>query len=410
MIKKLRRRIISTTMVSLIITMAVLVIVVNTLTTITNNSTADETIDRYYYIAQYLRKNAAENNFEVSVDGTDNIMIIDESEHSWQHYIIVWYRSDGSREMTFIGSNFITQENALEYIKRAENKNRNSGWLENFRYGKFVEEDGSGYLIICDEITERSRIDSMFQSSVITSVVCIIAMLVIAILFSQRATMPVEKALENQKRFVTDASHELKTPITIISANNDILELNNGEDSLTQSNRTQLDRMSTLIQKMIEMSRYDENTEEIERERFSLGEAVYDTAMSFAPIIEKCGKELEIKLDQDVQIVSDEAKVRQLIAILMDNAVKYSDENGKILLHLTKVKKPVLQIENSCSNVDKIPLNALFERFYREDKVRTGGGGHGLGLSIAKSICEACDFDIKVKQSGISRIMFTVKF
>lgn len=411
MIKKLRRRIVSTTMTTLVLTMTVLVIVVNSLTAIANNSTADETIDRYYHIAQYVRDNSAERGFVIPEDDTSySVWVIDEDEQSWQHYIIVWYRFDGSREMIFIGSNFISQEDALEYVKKAEVKRSYKGWLDYFRYGKFVEEDGSGFLVMSDEVTERSRIDSMFHSSIITSAITCLVVLVIAILFSKRVTKPVERAMENQKRFVTDASHELKTPITILSANNDIIELNHGEDDLTKSNRMQLERMSTLLQKMMDMSRYDEHTEDIEKENFSLSEAVFDTAMSFTSLIEKSGKQIDIELDQNIEINSDEAKVRQLVAILMDNAVKYCDENGKILLKLTKGKKPVLQIENTCSGVDKMSLNLLFERFYRADKARTGGSGYGLGLSIAKSICEVCGFDIKVNQSGIERILFTVKF
>lgn len=409
MIKKLRRRIVYSTMSSLLVIMLTLLMVVNSVTEFTNNSTADGRIAQLYYIAQYIRDNPGNRIDYPDNDTGYNLQVFDESENSWQRYIIVWYREDGSMEMLFLGSNFVTEEEALKYVERAENKNGDKGWIEYYRYGKFVEDDGEGYLILDYKATEKSRIDSMLQSSVITAAVSCVAMFIIALIFSKRATVPVERAMENQKRFITDASHELKTPITIISANNEIIELNHGVDTLTQSNRTQLERMSSLIQKMIDMSKFDENTEDVDHEAFSLTEAVYDTVMSFMPIIETSNKELSLKLD-DVAIESDETKVRQMIAILMDNAVKYSSADSMIKVKLTQGKHSLLTIENSCSNVDDIDMNKIFDRFYREDKVRTGGAGYGLGLSIAKSICETCNFEIKVKRTGISRIMFTVKF
>ena len=414
MIKKLRRHIVCSTMTSLIIIMLVLLIVVNSVTAIANNSTADGSVERYYHIAHYI-KNDPENENEFADDGTScSVHVVDEREDSWQQYVIVWYRVDGSMQRVFLGSRFITDEEALSFVKKVDKKNADKGWIEfqdnDYRYGKFIDDIGEGYLVISHRPTERSRIDSMFQSSLVTAIVSCIAMFVIALMFSKRAAEPVERAMENQKRFITDASHELKTPITIISANNEIIELNHGADTLTQSNRTQLERMSSLIQKMIEMSKFDENTEDIDKEEFSLTEAVGDTAMSFMPMLEPMDKELDLKLDDDIDIESDESKVRQLVAILMDNAVKHSNEGSKTKVKLTKGKRTLLTIENSCSDIDKIDMNKIFDRFYREDKVRTGGKGYGLGLAIAKSICEVCDFDIKVKRTGISRIMFTVKF
>ncbi len=419
MIKKLRRRIMSVTMTSLLITMLLILIVVNSINTATNNGSADDSVERFYHFSIWARRNQEEriaNGEEVDGYGED-FYILYEDEHTWQRFITVWYDENGEREQVRLSTVFyiakdtyITEDQVYKYVERAENINKDSGWIDNMRFGKFTDEKGYDYLVLNYSATERSRIDFMVQSSVITAVVSLVVMFAIALFFSERATRPISKAVEKQKQFVTDASHELKTPLAIISANNEIIEMNHGADDITQSTHSQLARMDVLIQKMLDMSKLDEQYEDAEKERFSLSDAVVDTVMCFVPIAEKDGIRVVQKLEQDIEIESDEAKVRQLIAILVDNAVKYCDPNGKITISLTKGKKTMLQVENSCHNVRDIPLNMLFERFYRGDKARTGGKGFGVGLSIAKSICEICRFDIKVKQSGDDKIVFTVRF
>jgi len=407
------------TMVSLLATMLLILVVVNSINTATNNGSADESVMQFYHFSYWARENQREqiaNGEEVDGYGED-FYIIYEDEHSWRRFITVWYDEAGERDQIRLSTRFYVAENKLiteelvyNYVDRAEKTNRDSGWIDNMRYGKFTDENGYNYLVLVYAATEHSRINFMIQSSAIVAVISLIVMFGVVLFFSERATRPVSKAVEKQKQFVTDASHELKTPLAIISANNEIMEMNNGADALTASTRSQLERMDVLIQKMLYMSRLDEQNENVESEKFSLSDAVMDTVLSFAPVAEKEEIIVVQKLEQDIDIVSDEAKIRQLIAILMDNAVKHCDPNGKITVVLSKGKKTMFYIENTCRNVRSIPLNMLFERFYRGDKARTGGKGYGVGLSIAMSICEICGFDIKVKASGDDKIMFSVKF
>lgn len=410
MIKKLQLRIVTTTMLTLFATMLAMIFVVNILTTTTNNTSADWSINYYH---EYSLRLQSDPEFDPKIYKSStgyNFNISNEDEDSWWSFIVVWYNADGSKKMIVLGSRYISDETAVELIERAENKNTKSGWVNSYRFGKFTEEDGTGFLVMNPAETERSRIDSMFQSTVTTAGICSVVMFVVMMLFLKQTTRPIKKTMEDQKRFLTDAGHELKTPITILLANNDIIEMNNGESELTKSNRSQLKRMSVLIQKMIDISKIDENIVKIQKEVFSLSEAVYDMAMNYNPLIESVGKTIDLKLDENVELDNDELQTRQLISILLDNAVKYCDDNGRIYVRLIKEKRPVLMIENSYSNIDKISLSKLFDRFYREDRVRTGGNGYGLGLSIARSISDSCGFDIKVKKSDEAKIMFTVKF
>lgn len=410
MIKKLRLRIEAISMLVVLLIMITMVVVVNLITISENNSMADDSIDYHYSVSKSL-KDDPEYVTEVEKSNTGyDFHISNEEGGRWWRYIIVWYGADGSKDTIVLGSRYISDEDAVEFIERAERKGETKGWVDYYRFGKFYEADGSGFLILNPSESERSRIDSMFQSTILTAGICFVVMFVMVIFFSKQVVKPIHKMLDNQKRFITDGGHELKTPITIISANNDIMEMNYGESSITQSSRSQLKRMSVLIQKLIDMSKMDEDIDFVNKEKFSLDEAVYDTIMSYKEIAENLGKKVELYLDKAVELDNDETKARQIISILMDNAIKYCDESGIISVRLTRGKKPVLTVENSYSDIDSVSLSKLFERFYREDRARTGGNGYGLGLSIAYSICEACGFSIKAKKSDEGKIMFIVKF
>jgi Signal transduction histidine kinase len=287
-------------------------------------------------------------------------------------------------------------------------KNFSKGTYKNFRYQ--ISRQGNAYTAYFLESGYISYSLRMFRAiSFITAAVSCLLVFMLVVIFSGHAVRPFAENLEKQKRFITDAGHELKTPITIVSANNELLRMNNGSCEWNDGISDQTKRMSELVGRLIELSRLDEEKPPVTRADFQLSDAAADTASAFYSAAERAGKKLSLDISPDIIYRGDEGAIRELISILLDNAVKYCDEGGKITLKLTGGHRPTIAVSNSFKGVGKLELNKLFDRFYRADKARTGGSGYGLGLSIAKSIAAAHKAEIRAMNMGGDTICFEVK-
>ena len=200
-----------------------------------------------------------------------------------------------------------------------------------------------------------------------------------------------EESIRKQKRFITDASHELKTPLTIIDANTEIMEMESGESQWTKSTRKQIQRLTGLVQQLVTLSRLDEEKGLQDIAEFDLSEAVSESVQPYGALAQTKEKHLTLNIEGGLMYTGDEKSIRQLSGILMDNAVKYSSEKGNITLTLKKKgKKILLEIYNDADGLPQGKLDVLFERFYRLDSSRNSGtGGSGIGLSVAKAIVQA---------------------
>ncbi|MFC8689626.1 sensor histidine kinase [Brevibacillus porteri] len=211
--------------------------------------------------------------------------------------------------------------------------------------------------------------------------------------FANRAIVPIAEAWARQKQFVADASHELKTPLMIMKANYDVLMANETETIQSQYKwlsyiKTGTDRMAKLVNDMLTLTRMDEANIELSKEEFNLSHAIRTVTESMDGILNDKGITLLCEIEPNMVIESDEERINQLITILFDNAVKYTNSGGQIELTLSKTKKQVkFVIKNSGKGIPQADLPKVFDRFYRVDPSRaTKTEGHGLGLSIAKSI------------------------
>lgn len=202
---------------------------------------------------------------------------------------------------------------------------------------------------------------------------------------------PVEESYERQKRFITDASHEIKTPLTIIDANTEVLEMESGENEWTQSTRNQIKRLSYLTQQMITLSKLDEQNSIFEKSEISLSQLVCESVEMFEATAKTKNKTICARIEEDITFCGDEKAMTQLIGILLDNAIKYSGETSLIEVSLRKKgKKIYFEVCNPADNIPKGNLDILFERFYRMDSSRNSEtGGTGIGLSVAKAIVTA---------------------
>ena len=284
----------------------------------------------------------------------------------------------------------VDEETAEEYTQTAQQKNKTTGFQGIYRYRVTETEDGAKYVFL-DCRREISNFRTVLVTTISVSLLGLAAVFVLVVIFSRMVFRPVEESIQKQKRFITDASHELKTPLTIIDANTEVMEMESGESQWTKSTRKQIQRLSGLVQQLVTLSRLDEEKGLEEKCEFNLSEAVSECVQPYESLAQTCEKNLTLNIEEDITYTGDERSIRQLAGILMDNAVKYSSENGNITLTLKKKgKKIFLEVYNDADDLPQGKLDVLFERFYRLDSSRNSGtGGSGIGLSVAKAIVQA---------------------
>jgi signal transduction histidine kinase len=215
-------------------------------------------------------------------------------------------------------------------------------------------------------------------------------MFLVVSLAAGRATKPIAESYEKQRRFITDAGHELKTPIAIINADTEVMELDSGETEWTRDIKAQTKRLSDLTADLIFLSRMEETDRSMSFIPFPFSDMVVDAAQSFVALAKTQNRTLTVEAEPMLEVNGDEKALRQLVGILLDNAIKYSPEGGEIELKAYKSGKNVmLSVTNDAENVTRDSVKHMFDRFYRGDESREKKPGYGIGLSIAKAVCEA---------------------
>lgn len=303
----------------------------------------------------------------------------------------------------------VTRQQAASYATDALKEAKERGWLDDFRYKVHRSEDGAIVVLISSADAKHFNRRFLLSTSSVFAGGSLIVLLLI-ILFSKRAVYPFAESYDKQKQFITDASHELKTPLTLIRANLDIVEEENGSNEWLSDIREEADILTELINRLVTLTRMDESQSQPDIQSFSLSDAVEETICTFSAAAQKAEHDMLVNIVPDVRYTGNETDIRQLICIIMDNAVKYCDKGGTIRVSLTGGRHPVLTIDNSYAAVNDIALCRLFDRFYRADKARTYGGGFGIGLSIAKAIVERYHGEITVLKADPDTIRFRIKF
>lgn len=234
-----------------------------------------------------------------------------------------------------------------------------------------------------------------------------LAMLALVTALSRRAIRPIAENMERQRRFVTDAGHELKTPLAVILANLDAMELRGGENKYSRNIRSQTSRLSMLMQNLLTLARLDENTPAPDRTMLSLSDLTREAAETFRTPAELKKLRLETEIGEKVEVLGNRQQLQQLLSTLLDNAVKYCPEGGAIRVKLRQEDRAVLAIANTVGE-ERPPLDRLFDRFYRADSARSQKGGFGIGLSAAQAIVRQHKGEIGAAYQG-DEIVFTVK-
>lgn len=306
----------------------------------------------------------------------------------------------------------VDSSEAGEYAKEIWQSGKTSGFFGAYRYLRSETDTESRTRII---FLDCSRSLISFRNVLLISCgvsgLGLIMVLILMILLSKHIVRPFSENYEKQKRFITDAGHEIKTPITIINADTEVLEMDTGSNEWIDDIRMQTERLSHLTKDLIYLAKMEEGTSYTKMLEFPLSEVVSETAASFQAPAQRDSKALTIKIEPMLSLYGDEENIRKLVSILLDNALKYSDENGHIQLDLEKKGKHIqLTVANTTRNrLDKEQLTHLFDRFYRMDASRNSEtGGYGIGLSIAQAIVQTHKGKISVTAVDDHKIQFIV--
>ena len=330
-----------------------------------------------------------------------------ETPFSTRHFTVLFERS-GDVARTIMESIYaITEEQAIEYAEEILDGDKERGWISNYRYKVFSTGFGTGVVFVDGSMNRSAMVQSMAIAGVVL-LVCAVLVLALFFLLSKRAVKPIAESYEKQKQFITDANHELKTPLTLILANLDIAESELGKNEWLDDIRSEGHRMTELVNQLVALSRMDEENHTLNLADVALGKIVADTVSEFEPLAISRGKTMGANIDSDIIYHGDEALLRRLVGILMDNAIKYCDYGGDIVVTLHCNRHIVLTVENTYAAVDELELNRLFDRFYRADKARTFKGGYGIGLSMAKAIVEKHKGEITAYKKDATHIGFKV--
>ena len=303
----------------------------------------------------------------------------------------------------------VDQEEIRQEAERILSGHREKGYWKDYRY-MVRQEDAGVTIIFLNVFREQRLIRSLFWVSVVTALLSFCVVLALTVFFSGRAIRPYLRNIERQKRFITDAGHELKTPLTSISTSADILEMELEGDEWVENIKKQTARMTRLVSDLVALSRLDEETPFPEKAEFSISDAAWETAEAFGAAAQAKGKTCMQQIEENLRFTGDRAAIQRLLSILLDNAVRYGAEGGEIRLEvLRRHNRIYLMVSNPC-DVEKIPdLNRLFDRFYRPDEARSSdAGGTGIGLSMARAIAEAHGGKITAESRDGRIIIFKV--
>ena len=308
----------------------------------------------------------------------------------------------------------VSTSEAGDYATSLYGKGKTKGFIDQYKYLSVSTTNTNGdnmvlYVFInCSK--ELMTIRTYALASIGISIIGLLVVFVLVCFFSKTVTKPMAESYEKQKRFITDASHEIKTPLTIIDANTEVLEMMEGENEWTVSIRKQIARLTALTEKLVFLSRMDEDSTRLEMQEFNISDAILDTAMPFETVAESKGKTLDISVAPDINYTGSETNIRQMVSLLLDNAIKYSSENGSIRLNFsTNGKLKTLSVWNTVDEIETGKLDYLFERFYRIDKSRNSKtGGFGIGLSVVQAIVQAHNGKVSAKSEDGKSIEFTI--
>jgi len=324
-------------------------------------------------------------------------------------FFVIMADADGNYLAT-LNNEDITEETAQNYISAILSDGAQTGMVNHtFQFYRQPKSNGT-LMVFTDKSAEMDTLDQLKRTTIIIGVISIIMLSAAAFFLSKKSIEPIKIAFERQKRFVSDASHELKTPLTVISANADVLADEIGDNKWLTYIKSQTDRMNVLVNDLLNLTRLENNTTDFICVDFDLSRAAENTALPFECQAFEMNRKFIVDIDEGISVNGSEKHIKQMMAIFIDNAIKYSNEGGTVKVTLSKHgDKKVFSVFNTGTGVKEDEKEKIFERFYRSDESRNRAtGGYGLGLAIAKSVIDKHKFKVHVENQEGKSICFVV--
>lgn len=383
MIRSLRRKFILIAMLSLVGTMAVLCTAVSIGNYVVETGRADRAISLLY------QSGGAFFSPSDSLDPASfDFQVTPETPFETRYAIV---KLSENQEVQSVDTEHIAaldRQTVLEQIDRIIASGKDHGYMDYCRFQVFQDEDGGSTILVLNCFRQLQGCYSLLRMMLLVFGACGCIVFVLLLVFSQKAIRPFAENLERQRQFVTDASHELKTPLAILSADMGLLKDAYGPSQWMESAQTQVHRLDKLIKNLVELTRTEETIPEEHITLCSVSEIAEASADAFRPMAEAQGKTLAVEIAPDLQMRGVQDNLFRLFTILLDNAVKYCDPDGTIQFTLSQRGRNILiTVANPCAGLDASLLPRYFDRFYRADSSRARAtGGYGIGLSTARAI------------------------
>ena len=407
MIGKLRRKLILTTVLSLVLIFAVMVAAIN----IISNYSSQQQISTSLEMLVGKYTNAAELLDPEPESGKAPRPEIPASKLARiRNYCIIRLdRSGELHEWKSEKSELYDDDSVAALVSVIEASGKDEGRVGESAYLKAPRKYGS-IIAVIDIGNEISYSRSLLKVTLITGSLFCLLLCVLAVMQIRRLLRPVGEAFTKQRQFVWDASHELKTPLAVISANAQVLEHELGENEYLGYIVNEARSMNTLVQNLLTLARMDSSGQKPPFESFDLGRTLLAAALPMEGLAFEHGKTLEVNASEGIYCVGNEALIRQLAVILLSNALEHSGSSAQISLTLrARGDRRVFSVHNTLSYIPPEEQKRIFDRFYRSDSSRSSeSGGSGLGLAIAKSIVQLHRGSIKLESSPENGTCFTV--
>lgn len=324
----------------------------------------------------------------------------------WNHQTI--YITGGTYE------NLEDTEELKEILTICLEQGNDEGKIDSYQL-RYMRQSNNIFIRIAfvDISMEQSALQNTVRGYLLVSALALLLLLGVSVILSWWVTRPVAKAWQQQHQFLSDASHELKTPLTVILSNAELLEATSMDDRPARwvdNIQAEAQRMKSLVEEMLTLARADNMTHTSVMTELCLSDIAVDCALSFEPVAFEAGKPLQYDLQEEVRVLGDSGKIRQVIAVLLDNAIKYGCAGRPVTMELSTAERTArLVVTNEGDTIPPEQLSHLFERFYRADASRGEQAGFGLGLSIAAAIAKEHNGTLRAdSEDGKIRMTFTL--
>jgi len=410
MIKVLQKKFIKTAMVAISVLLAVFICAINIVNVITVSDEIDKTLD--FLTESNMGIPPRMEQIEPEKEGFGKFFspMGDEERVMAARYFSAEIEDGQITRINTENILSVTSEEAEEIAARIILSGNQEGKVDGFEFRMVQSPTGNTTIICVDTSASLYGAFSVAVISVGVGAACWLAMLLFVSLLSKKAIKPIAENFEKQRQFVTNAGHEIKTPLAIILANTDALELHNGENKWSKNIRNQTVRLNGLMQNLLTLSRSDEAREQLAKEKLNADALLNEIVDNFRTLAEAQNKKINSEICENITVMAHSESLNQLFTVLVDNAVKYSSDYSEILVSLKNENgKTVFATKNACDGLPECEPHKLFDRFYRGDEARTQkGGGYGIGLSVAQAIAENHGWEIIANYEKDNIISFTV--